>query len=93
MELSSVIISAGPFTMPTHLTDKQGATAKKETVKMAGAAKPAVVTRKDGPFQKVARYLRILERVPDPLLAEGVCKLIKEAEAERAALHPEQHHK
>jgi preprotein translocase subunit SecE len=43
--------------MPTQLTDKQGATAKKETVKMAGAAKPAVATRKDGPFQKLGRYL------------------------------------
>jgi preprotein translocase subunit SecE len=44
--------------MPTHLTDNEGATAKKETGKMAGAAKPAVVTRKDGPIQKFARYLQ-----------------------------------
>jgi len=29
-------------------------------------------------------------RVPDPLLAEGVCKRIEEAEAEKAALHAEQ---
>ena len=39
--------------------------------------------------QKIARYLHILERVLDPLLAEGVGKLIGEAEAEKAALHPE----
>jgi preprotein translocase subunit SecE len=43
--------------MPDPLTEKPGAIAKKETVKMAGAAKPAVVTRKDGPFQKLNRYL------------------------------------
>jgi hypothetical protein len=36
------------------------------------------------------RYLRILERVPDPLLAEGVRKLIEEAEAEKATRHAEQ---
>jgi hypothetical protein len=34
-----------------------------------------------------------MERVPDAQLAEGITRLIKEAEAERAALHPEQHHK
>jgi hypothetical protein len=43
-----------------------------------------------GTEQKVARYLRILERVPDPLLAEGVRKLIEGAEAEKAARHAEQ---
>jgi hypothetical protein len=40
--------------------------------------------------QKIARYLRILERVLDPLVAKGVSKLIEEAEAEKAALHPVQ---
>jgi preprotein translocase subunit SecE len=43
--------------MRTQLSDEQGATAKKETVKMAGAAKPAVATRKDGPIQRISRYL------------------------------------
>jgi hypothetical protein len=51
---------------------------------------PCHVRQVPGTEQKVARYLRILERVPDPLLAEGVRKLIEEAEAEKAARHAEQ---
>jgi hypothetical protein len=38
--------------------------------------------------QKIERYRLIRERIPDPLLVEGVGKLIEEAEAEKAALHP-----
>jgi preprotein translocase subunit SecE len=46
--------------MANQLTDQPGASAKKETVKMAGAAKPAVAPRKDGPgpIQKISRYLQ-----------------------------------
>jgi len=46
--------------MANQLTDPSGATAKKETVKMAGAAKPAVAPRKEGPgpIQKISRYLQ-----------------------------------
>ena len=36
------------------------------------------------------RYRQITERVLDPLFAEGVGKLIEEAEAEKAALHREE---
>ena len=39
--------------------------------------------------RKINRYRQITERVLDPLLAEGVGKLIEEAEAEKAVLHPE----
>jgi hypothetical protein len=39
--------------------------------------------------RKINRYRQITERVLDPLLAEGVGKLIKEAKAEKAALHRE----
>jgi hypothetical protein len=39
--------------------------------------------------RKINRYRQIIERVLDPLLAEGVGKLIEEAEAEKAVLHPE----
>jgi len=40
--------------------------------------------------QKIERYHHILEGVLDPQIAEGVGKLIEEAEAEKAELHPEQ---
>ncbi len=40
--------------------------------------------------QKIERNRHILERVLDPRIAEGVGKLIEEAEAEKAALHPGQ---
>jgi preprotein translocase subunit SecE len=44
--------------MANQLSDREGATDKKETVKMAGAAKPAVAPpRKDGPIQRMTRYL------------------------------------
>jgi hypothetical protein len=39
--------------------------------------------------RKINRYRQITERVLDPLLAEGVGKLIEQVEAEKAALHPE----
>jgi hypothetical protein len=35
----------------------------------------------------------IMERVPDAQLAERITRLIKEAEAEKAALHPAQQRK
>lgn len=41
--------------MTTNLTDKNGTT-RKEGVKMAGPARPAPI-KKDGGFQKVAKYL------------------------------------
>jgi preprotein translocase subunit SecE len=46
--------------MANQLTDPSGAASKKETVKMAGAAKPAVASRKDGPgpIQRISRYLQ-----------------------------------
>ena len=40
--------------------------------------------------QKIARYVRILDRVTDLLFVENVRKLIDEAEAEKASLHPVQ---
>ena len=40
--------------------------------------------------QKIARYRQIIDRVLDSQLAEGTGKLIEEAEAEKAALHPKQ---
>ncbi len=40
--------------------------------------------------RKINHYRHITERVPDPLLTEGVGKLIEKAEAEKAALHREQ---
>jgi hypothetical protein len=42
---------------------------------------------------KIERFRLIMERVPDAQLAEGIIRLINEAEAERAALHPEQQKK
>jgi hypothetical protein len=39
--------------------------------------------------RKINRYRQITERVLDPLLTEGVGKLIEQVEAEKAALHPE----
>jgi hypothetical protein len=39
---------------------------------------------------KIERYRQLAERVRDPLLTEGVSKLIEEMEAQKAALHPEQ---
>jgi len=38
---------------------------------------------------KIEHYRRLAERVPDPLLTEGVAKLIEEMEAEKADLHPD----
>jgi hypothetical protein len=43
--------------------------------------------------KKIERFRLIMERVPDAQLAEGITRLIKEAEAEKAALHPEQQQK
>jgi len=39
---------------------------------------------------KIARYWNIRDKVPDTQLAEGINKLIGEAEAEKAALHREE---
>jgi hypothetical protein len=39
--------------------------------------------------RKINRYRQITERVPDPLLAEGLSKLIEEAKAEKVTLHRE----
>jgi hypothetical protein len=38
---------------------------------------------------KIEHYRRLAERVPDPMLAEGVGRLIEEMEAQKAELHPD----
>lgn len=45
--------------MTTNLTDKNGTVtpSKKDGVKMAGPARPVQV-KKDGPFQKLSKYLQ-----------------------------------
>jgi hypothetical protein len=40
--------------------------------------------------KKIACYRQVVERVLDAQLAEGVARLVAEAEAEKGALHPEQ---
>ncbi|HWO28327.1 MAG TPA: hypothetical protein VNO32_05975 [Candidatus Acidoferrum sp.] len=40
--------------------------------------------------KKIKHYRQLAERVGDPLLTEGVGKLIEEIEAQKAAFHPEQ---
>jgi hypothetical protein len=40
--------------------------------------------------KRIERYRQIRERVLDPQLAEGIGKLIEEAEAQKAGFHPEQ---
>jgi hypothetical protein len=40
--------------------------------------------------KKIAHYRQMIARVLDPLLTEGVGKLIEEMEAQKAAFHPEQ---
>jgi preprotein translocase SecE subunit len=48
--------------MTTNLTDKNGTVtpSKKDGVKMAGPARPVQV-KKDGPFQKLSKYLQEVE--------------------------------
>jgi hypothetical protein len=38
---------------------------------------------------QIARYHEFMAKVPDTEFAKGLAKLIAEAEAEKAALHPE----
>jgi hypothetical protein len=40
--------------------------------------------------KKIGHYRELAARVCDPLLTEGVGKLIEEMEAQKVALHPEQ---
>jgi hypothetical protein len=40
--------------------------------------------------RKIARYREFIEKVPDTQLAEGLAKLIEEAETEKAAVHRKQ---
>jgi hypothetical protein len=40
--------------------------------------------------KKIERYRMIITRVLDPQLVEGIGRLIKETEAQKAAFHPEQ---
>ena len=40
--------------------------------------------------KKIEHYGQLAARVGDPLLTEGVGQLIREIEAQKAALHPEQ---
>jgi hypothetical protein len=39
---------------------------------------------------KIERYRQLAAKVRDPLLTEGIGKLIEEMEAQKAALHPKQ---
>jgi preprotein translocase subunit SecE len=43
--------------MASNLTETNGAATKKETPKTTGAARPATTARKDGPIQRLTRYL------------------------------------
>jgi hypothetical protein len=40
--------------------------------------------------KKIEHYRNLIARVPDPLTVERVGELIKEMQAQKAALHPEQ---
>jgi hypothetical protein len=40
--------------------------------------------------KRIERYRLITARVLDPQLVEGIGRLIEEAEAQKAAFHPEQ---
>ena len=40
--------------------------------------------------QKIARYREFMEKVPNTQFAEGLAKMIEEAEAEKVKLHPKQ---
>jgi hypothetical protein len=40
--------------------------------------------------KKIENYRQLAARVRDPLLTEGVGKLIEEMEAQKAAFHPQQ---
>jgi hypothetical protein len=40
--------------------------------------------------EKIEHYRQLAARVRDPLLTEGVGKMIEEMEAKKAAFHPEQ---
>jgi len=40
--------------------------------------------------KRIEHYRQIRERVLDPQLAQGISKLIQEAEAKKVALHAEQ---
>ena len=39
---------------------------------------------------KIVRYRQVVERVLDAQFAEGIARLIAEAEAQKTAFHPEQ---
>jgi hypothetical protein len=40
--------------------------------------------------RKIARYREFIEKVPETQLADGLAKMIEDAQAEKARLHPEQ---
>jgi hypothetical protein len=40
--------------------------------------------------KKIENYRQLAARVRDPLLTEGVGKLIEDMQAQKASLHPEQ---
>jgi preprotein translocase subunit SecE len=44
--------------MASNLTETNGAVTKKETGKTTGAPRPTTIARKDGPIQRISRYLR-----------------------------------
>jgi hypothetical protein len=43
--------------------------------------------------KRIERYRQIRERVLDPAFAAGIGKLIEEAEAQKAELHPDEQEK
>src|ERR1700730_6840228 len=53
-------------------------------------AEPDMCARCEELDKKIGHYRELAARVCDPLLTEGVGKLIEEMEAQKVALHPEQ---
>jgi hypothetical protein len=53
-------------------------------------AEPDMCARCEELDKKITHYRELAARVRDPLLTEGVEKLVEEMEAQKVALHPEQ---
>jgi hypothetical protein len=53
-------------------------------------AEPDVCDRCEELDKKIAHFRQLAARVLDPLLTEGVGKMIEEMEAQKATFHPEQ---
>jgi hypothetical protein len=54
----------------------------------AANAEPGMCDRGEELDEKIEHYRQLAARVRDPLLTEGVGKLIEEMEAQKAAFHP-----